>query len=683
MSMHHDIIRSFAGVLLIGSLATAADLSVAELEPHLGSLRPTERLAALTLLAQIRDAAALKAAIAAARQPTQWTQSEIAVLADILAAQDFSALVALLADPDNDLVDAAILDLGRRPPELLKPVIKDLLGGQERHVKIAQRILAVALRQSGTTPAHAALALIQFQDANESRSQAAVRSLTSQERLDRGMVDYIAKHPAASVRVVLVEVIKTHLTRTGQSDPADIRWMRGTLQSLAADASDAVRSVALAGLDSCWSVRPSGDSDASEQALFLTAMSDASSTVRQTAIRHFAQAPIPEAIPHIERLAGNAEGTVAATALEAARRLKLATLGTLAFQASSHPHPQSRRIALAILIQLSDPRLVPVATRLLDDPDYDVRTTAQRSLAVGSIGVEAGVLALAKAANLKSGERQSLLVRLAQQDPPARLAEVTKLYEGMDGEQRRQLMANCVRDIRLAASIEEFLLARTADPDPVIAVAAFNALSEMNDRSGRLGLPEAMERRNDRDPKVAAAAERLLVVALRSRQESSGENYRWLLPDLYANQRPYDPDNLPPVPETPSEIGLFIATAGAAPLADKQRYFTVMAGIDDPRALAALQEAARSAERATRWAALDALVRRGDQSDATLDHALARMLTAKPDELEARVIWPAMTPRLLERLGTFTGVADAAAVMRVRAEIERRLAAVAAQGAVR
>jgi hypothetical protein len=254
--------------------------------------------------------------------------------------------------------------------------------------------------------------------------------------------------------------------------------------------------------------------------------------------------------------------------------------------------------------------------------------------------------------------------------------ELSKLYDGLPPEQRRELMTAWSRDPRLAASAGDFLLTRTKDSDPQIAIAAFTALQRLNGRNPPLGLPEAFARLNDKDPKVAAAARAMVEDGIDYRDNFGERSFAWLLPPRYSDHAYEDPEH-PRLPSTAQGIADLLASAATAPAAEKERVFQVMVGIDDPRVTATLQEAARSKDRATRWAALDALVRRGDQSDVVLDHALSRLLTTSPDLLD-NVSWPLVTARLRDRLNTFSGIADAQAVARVRASLERRLVALAA-----
>jgi len=679
MKRSFPLIRSLCAMLLGWSTLSAVDMRADDLVRHLNSPRPVERLATLTVLAKLNDPSVVPSVLKAMRTHERLGSSEITALAAVLQRQRLSDSVALLSDPHRDLVEAVITDLGQRPPAELEPVIKHLLGGSDDRVVLAQRILELVVRQGGKTPAHAALALLQFQDAKEQRRAQAVQSLARQATLDHGMVAHIRLDMSALVRVALVEVLASHLSASASEQPEQARWLRAQLHELAADAADHVRVAVFDRLQSGWHNRPQNDSPAADLDLFLAAMSDANPRVRAIAVQRFGWSPMPAAIPHIERLAADPEGMVAYSALTAAERLVLPSLANLAFQGCSLPHPQTRRTALRILMECKDTRLIPVATRLLDDPDWEVRRNAQAVLAEGNVGSDTGVLALAQVAKLRPGERQGLLVRLAQLDPPERTAEIGRLYTQMTPAQRLEFMQLCARDPSLATGAGEFLIQRTADPDPQIAVFAFDALRGINSnvRGSKLGVAEAFSRMEDRDQKVAKAARHLL---------STGVNgagvFEWLLA-RERTERPYqDPDRLPPRPTTPAALVEFIATAKSAALDEQERYFIVLGRIDDPRALAALREASRSSERAIRWAALDALVRRGDQEDATLDHALARLLTTEPDRWTSAV-WPVVDARLLTRLPTFTKLADAAALAKLRTEIERRVQAITALEVVR
>lgn len=667
------------GLVLVGRLLAAADLG--DLVAHLDSPRAVERQVALTELARGQDRRAVSESIVAMRRHPRWTRGETTAMAALLQRQALADSLALLKDTHRDLVEAAVIDLGQRPPGELEPVVKELLAGDDTRMVLAGRILERVVQQGGKTPAHAALALLQFQDAKEQRRVQAVRSLIRQETLDHGMVAHIRKDEATAVRIALTEVLANHIAGTHSKQPEQARWLRRQLHEMAADPQDAVRYAVFDELQDAWTWRPQGDSPADDLALFLKALSDPYHAVRARVVRRFAWSPIPAAIPLIEKLAADPEGLVADQALAAAEHLRLASLAELAFRGCSLPHPQTRRTALRILIETKDARVIPVATRLLDDPDWEVRRNAQDVLAAGNVGSDTGALALARVAKMRPGERQALLVRLAQLDPPQRMQEISRLYTQMMPEQRLEFMDLCARDPSLAANAGEFLIQRTADSEGAIAVLAFKALRGINGRERKLGINEALSRLGDRDPKVAYEARYLLSLAVRGGQGG----FRWLLPNEY-EQRPYeDPDGLPPLPEGADAVTAFLAKTKTLPPAERARHLLVLGRVDDPRALEALREAARSPERALRWAALDALVGRGDQQDATLDHALARLLTTAPDRWTGEV-WPVIDARLLERLATFntmSKVVEPGAIAALKAEIERRLALINAVEVVR
>jgi HEAT repeat protein len=667
------------GWLLAGSLLTAADPG--EFVSHLDSPRAVERLAALTELARTQDRRAVASAITAMRRHPRWTSGETTAMAGLMQRQELADSVALLNDSHRDVVEAAVIDLGLRPPGELETLVKEMLAGDDARVALAQRILERVVQQGGKTPAHAALALLQFQDAKEQRRVQAVRSLARQETLDHAMVAHIRKDEAPAVRIALTEVLAQHLAATHTKQPEQARWLRRQLHELAADPQNAVRFAAFDELQDAWLWRPQGDTPAEDLALFLTALSDPYHAVRAKVVRRFAWSPLPAAIPLIEKLAVDPEGLVADQALAVVEHLRLPSVADLAFQGCSLPHPQTRRTALRILIETKDARVIPVATRLLDDPDWEVRRNAQAVLAAGNVGSDTGALALARVAKMRPGERQALLVRLSQLDPPQRMQEIARLYAQMMPEQRLEFMDLCARDPSLAANAGEFLVQRTADSDGAIAVLAFKALRGINGRDGKFGVSEALSRLEDRDPKVAYEARYLLSVAVRA----GGGGFRWLLPNEYEQRAYQDPDGLPPLPESPQALTEFLANLKTVSPAERARHLIVLGRVDDPRALDALRDAARSPERAIRWAALDALVYRGDQQDATLDHALARLLTTEPDRWTS-VVWPVIDTRLLTRLATFSTIGKAvepAAIAALKAEIERRLAAITAVEVVR
>ncbi len=673
MIQSRHLVRLLAS-LAVTSLISAADLRTADLLPHLDSPRAEERFAALTALADIGDATGIAAGIACARKQEHLSSDEIRMLGRLLAYQDIARSTALLADLDRDVVAAAIADVGRRPPEQLLPVVKELLGRSEPERKIVQDILELALRQPGTTPAYAQLALVQFADPEPYRRQTAVQSLIRLDRLDRVVVEHLLQDTSPIVRAALVDVLAQHGDKAKSAKSPDAVWLDDLWYGMAEDPADQVRQRFFNKLDD----RRHSMTEAElkrQRDLFIKALNDPMWQIRSMVMWSLNIRGAPELLPHIERLAGDPEGVVASVALDVARSLKLPNLADLAFKACSLPHPQNRWVAIEILQQAGDPRMVAVATRLLDDPDFQVRDRARDALAKGNVGSDVGGVALAKAANLKPAERQALLVRLAQADPADRLKEIGRLYDGMTPPQRRALMEVFTRDRELAASIGEFLLARTADKDVAIAILAFEALRNLQERERSLGLPEALARLQDPEPKIAAAAETLLRTVLERGSWGGGDRFESIIPSWEERYPNVDPEGLPPCP-TFEQIPAFLSAAEAATPADRWRHYKVMAGIDDPRAQAMLEQAARSKDRAVRWAALDALVLRGDQSDAALDHALSRLLTTAPDDWVGRSVWPALTPRLLLRLATFKKLADDALLERLRIEIERRLAAI-------
>ncbi len=656
--------------LLARTPAGAAELGVAELAAHLASERPVERLAAFIGLAQIHTPAAAAAALAGGRLHARMMPAEITALALALGGADIAQSIAALKAGEAALVEAAIQDLGRRPPDLLKPALA-LLFAQADGPPLAKRILEVAMRQHDPSPAHQALVMMQFEAPEEPRRLAAVMALQGAAGLDQETAQHIAKDPSAKVRAALVPALQSLLNHNGFADTPVAVWVRDVLIALAGDEAAPVRAQALETLASCWTDRPLGSSTKRETALFMAALADADPLVVYRAIRHFSAYREEAAVAQIEKLCSDPQGVTASVALDALRDLGRPNLAQLAFQACSLPHPQNRWKGLGLLQELKDPRLLQVATRLLDDPDYNVRYAAQRAVDQGTGGIEGAGLALATASKLRPAERLGLLVRLSQLDPQERLAEIATLYQGMTPAQRGDLMALLVHDHQLAASLGGFLLIRAMDAEPACACAAFDALRGVK---GHLGLAEAITRMNDPDTHVARAA-RACASATAMQDPFVGST---LINQL--NPEPRAPGDGPP---PTLDAAALCAAAIAAPPAEKAARFALLAGCDDERAARTLKEAARSPERTTRWAALDALVRRGDQSDATLDFALARMLTCRGDDLESRVIWPVLTPRLLERLATFNGIAEREAVARLRAAIERRLAALAALEIVR
>ncbi len=565
--------------LLAGPPLTAAELGVAELAAHLVSERPAERLAAFLGLAQIHSPAAAAAALAGGRTHARLSSAELEAFALALGGADIQQSLIALSAAEPAVVEAAIRDLGRRPPDLLKPLLAGLQA-DAAGAALVRRILEVSMRVTDPSPAHEALVLMQFEAPEEQRRIAAVVALQGGQGLDAGTAQHIARDSSAQVRAALVPVLKSLLNHSGLVDNPVQAWTRDLLIALAGDDAASVRAPALEALEDCWPMRAQGGSTKRELALFMAALADPDPIVLYHAIRFFSIHHEEAAVAQIEKLCSDPRGVTASIALDAVRGMGLPSLAQLAFQACSLPAPQDRWVALEILQELRDPRLPQVAARLLDDPDYNVRSTAQRAIAQGAPGSEGAGLALATASKLRPSERLGLLVRLAQLDPPERLAEVAKVYQGMTPEQRSELMGALEHDGRLAASLGGFLELRALDADPASACAAFAALRGGNGRSGHLGLAEAVARMDDADPHVAQAARACASAALGQDAFTGSALIHHLNPQWYDGG-----DG----PQPKADVAALCAAATAAPAAEKAARFALLAGCDDELAARTLE----------------------------------------------------------------------------------------------
>jgi HEAT repeat protein len=649
-----------ASCLSIGATLFAEDADITALASHLASKRSEERVAALSALARLHTPDAITAAIDGERRHEQFTEAEIDVLAQVLSGQDAGASVALLQAPEAVLVQAAIHDLGHRPGEQLLPIVQ-ALRVQPGMEKLLKQILIIALAKTEASSAHVALLMLVYQSSDLIQRLSAVQSLRISGTMSEATATAISTDAAPEVRLALIDDLSQ---QSGRLQDASTPWVPGMMRKLIKDEEPTVRAAAYKVLmDRSFNRLPQHPTG-TELELFLTGFADRDVRVRTITVDYFRRLREPAAAQLLEHACADPEGVVASIALEGVQHLGLPSLADLAYQACTLPHPQNRRTGLQILQSLHDPRLAQVATRLLADADATVRATAQTAMRMVGAGVEGGGAALATAAQQTPSESQALLVRWAQMDAPARLAEVSALFAGLNHDQQVEQMQRFARDWQLARSAVDFLLERARDADPVIASLALAALHQANRLHGHWGVPEALDRVQDADARVQGAARQLITVAM-------ANGWGTLIFELGLGLSDVNPES----PRPPVDVAAACAAAVAAPPAEQAARFDALAGIDDERAAAVLHAAASSPDRTTRWAALGALVRRGDQSDATLDFALARILV-KPAQFATPVLWPALTPKLLVRLDTFVGLAEQPEIDRVRAEIERRLALV-------
>jgi HEAT repeat protein len=335
-----------------------------------------------------------------------------------------------------------------------------------------------------------------------------------------------------------------------------------------------------------------------------------------------------------------------------------------------------------------------------------------------------------------SGGVGDVVRRTLTLDPEQRADELERLYGGLDAAQRIGLLKqlNPTWSVNATALVERFLVKRLKDADPVARKTALQNLTSAfgyNSAAAHLiGAVEAIDLLNDPDPGVAQAAGVLLgalpyksLAPLAARallgsvddpsrrdaviRQAARLDREFLILCLQHKDsavRRAARDQILPWHWDRPEVCLAILTgierldelpAGApsggdsipqilqAALKNPARgapYFALIGRIDDERAGEALKQAARAPERAVRWAALDALVARGDESNATLDHALARLLTAEQESERAFLTWPVLSSRLLARLDTFKAICRADRVERLRTEIQGKLNALAALG---
>ena len=391
---------------------------------------------------------------------------------------------------------------------------------------------------------------------------------------------------------------------------------------------------------------------------------------------------------------------------------------------------QEIRIAgLKILAELNDRRTVSVATQMASDPNWDIASAGRRTLSASGM-VDAATV---KAASVGAGRGVALndtLRRTLTLDPTQRVDELERLYKGMDASQRLTLLKQFEgKDTDNSNVLAlQFLVNRLKDSQPAVRQAALRDLAVGTNPFNRAptiteGAVEAIELLNDRDPGVVQAAGHLLKelpyrslkplaarALLANSEDETGElkafissaisrdnellirclkhKDRTVRAEAQRQIRPWQWDKpdicmailagaehvreLPP--GTPSSAQ-FIPQILQAALKDPPHcapYFALIGRIDDVQAGDVLKVSARSLDRPVRWAALDALVARGDESDATLDHALARLLSS---ELNSHTFatWPVLSARLLERLDTFKTLCTPDRIERLRAEIERKI----------
>jgi HEAT repeat protein len=487
----------------------------------------------------------------------------------------------------------------------------------------------------------------------------AVHGAPLTEELARGYM----RDPEARVRVEVSGALFNNLGKEHYP------WSQKLLLEMARDADEVIRNSALKVLLE-FHRRWSGPVKAEIVAIMKAALAEANATSRHHALIFFAENYDAEVLPAVERMCADADPFVAEAALRAAG----------------------------------------AAAQLASDPHWEVQGEARRILAKSG-SAEKATLAAAAISRGKDSQLNDVVRRALTLDPAQRLDELEKMYKSFDAAQRMELL-RLVRPDTSGCLEDRFLIRRLKDPDPAVRRLALQNLSVRYDTFYSQAPPrpegaaEAIELLNDPDASVSLAAARLLKdlpykslipliapklldnpadapttdagvrdfatnnpdillrclkdknVLVRMSARGAFRVQQWdqlelCLAVLGSVERV---NELPPGAPSSGDVIPRLVEAAIKEPGRAPAIFALIARIDDERADEALKKAARSTERAIRWAALDALVARGDESDATLDHALARLLTADASNGRAFMTWPVLSPRVLERLDTFNGL---------------------------
>lgn len=717
-------------LLACGALAGASDDGLERLRDHLASDLLEERRAAIRVCAAAPDAGRAQL-LATSLGDSDLGITERRLLGLALAPLADARLLELMAAQGDDLADGAAMALGHRPPAQLATLLTqawprraaDTAFGERLDLALAQAFAVARTQGRGGDPALLDLVLLRMASTDGGERASALRAFPCAQ-LGPEVVARLAADPDPRVRALLLDRAEGYRC---WDDPQDRAAVWRIAVGLASDDHAEVRVQAQRVLFSRQvagdGVIPKAELDAALRGAVERGLSDPSAEVRMAMNVAIGEARLPGLADAIEPLCEDPDETVAATALRALDSLDHPTIAERAVAALDHRGDWVRRSGLEILVARRDPRLGTLALRLVDDDDWSVRSQAQQILDQRS-GLGRGMSA-ALAAGDRGPEVGAALGELMRL-PPAQRAQALEQHLGEIPAGER---GGFIRGIAYAdeAAIDPFLVGLIDDADPAIAIAAIEALRQRRGHSAAnplIGFSEVVARVADSDEAVASSAFRYAVTvpshALRAQlverhlqrhpdgwswaahQLNEALPQRWTIPARYLDHpdantrvealrslRTYagfwqDEEIWPRAvlaatrlaglpagsPRDDAAIARLVTIAEAAERHQLPTVLAILGRCDHPQVRGVLAGYADHASPLVRWAARDALLINGDDSDEVLDHALARLL------LEQRhgQVWPILTPRLLERLDGLRGIADAGALAALRREIEQRMA---------
>jgi HEAT repeat protein len=725
------IIALLAATLATSCRVTAADATIESLARHLQSPRDEERTATFHVLAAVgtADAAILVLQVLEANQRTSLDAKELeglfAKLPDELLLKHFTsgnAEIAALASKAIEHWDAKKVVSAMEPR----------LNSTDTKVRDqATRVVVNAMFDG--SPEFGKLIPILLKNPNVQLRSNVIEGIFWCGLLTPAMAKEFQNDAKPEMRASIVHAMG-RLSENNSTIPAsrknEFGWQIELVQALSSDSDAQVREQVVKTITNYGHVGEIFSDIATTIA--VEGLSDRDPRVRLAAIESFQSRPNAEVLETLAKLTADPSGGISHAAFQVLETARYPQLADLAFAASSSPSQSAQLEGMRLLEKLGDKRLAGVAQKLSNDAT--IRIDAMNARLLPESGFVVKEINKQDWLKLRYDEQYLYVKRLGYLDSDQRHEQLNRLYKELDDEQRVSLLSH-----PSATEAIDFICERLKDPNPRVRLKALRILTEREDQSQPAGIVEAFELLKDPEREVAKAATqklahepyRYVILKTRATLQNSpnqelmtyiGRSFpfngaaarEFLLNSLLHEQDlrriaiywekyigAWDDSELRKaalnrleqflylpagMPTTPEAIEDVCAALAKAPPARALKLLPIIARIDDDRAVQALREKVKSPDRAIRWAALGALVAHGDTSNEVIDHALARLLTAKKEDWNTvrddsmQLNWPPPVPAVLARLQTFTGLVDPAAIAELRTELERRMKAIEAAG---